>query len=132
MTTQTSNVATKSIYERAAPSDGLRVLVTQYWPRGIAQSAVAEYVRALAPSRGLLHAYRNGELDWPRYRHQYLIEMRSELAKREIHRLAKIARSDCITLMCVCKYEDQCHRSLLRDLVIRFDEEREVYCDGVP
>lgn len=122
MTTQTSNVATKSIYERAEPGDGLRVLVTQYWPRGIAQDAVDEYVRALAPSRGLLHAYRNGELDWPRYRHQYLLEMESEFAKREIHRLAKIARSERITLMCVCKYEEQCHRSLLRELVAGFGE----------
>ena len=126
MTTQTSNVATKSIYEHAEPGDGLRMLVTQYWPRGIGQTAVDEYVRALAPSRALLHAFRNGELDWPRYRHQYLIEMQSESARREIHRLAKIARSGRITLMCVCKHEEQCHRSLLRDLVARFDEgERE-------
>jgi len=124
VTTQAVAIATKSVYERAEAGDGLRMLVTQYWPRGVARTTIDEYVRELAPSRALLHAYRNAELDWPRYRHQYLIEMRRQSALREIHRLAKIARSERITLMCVCKYEDQCHRTLLRDLILGFDEGR--------
>ena len=122
MTTQAIALVTKSVYETAAAGDGLRVLVTQYWPRGVSRTTIDEYVRELAPSRALLHAYKNGELDWPRYCHQYLIEMRRQSARREIHRLAKIARSGRITLMCVCKYEGQCHRALLRDLILGFDE----------
>jgi uncharacterized protein YeaO (DUF488 family) len=123
VTTQAVAIATKSVYESAEAGDGLRVLITQYWPRGVAKTAIDEYVRELAPSRLLLHAYRNAELDWPRYRHQYLIEMQRQSARREIHRLAKTARSGRITLMCVCKYEDQCHRTLLRDLILGFDED---------
>jgi len=116
-------VKTKTVYEYPDPSDGTRVLVTQYWPRGVSRDSVDEYVRELAPSRALLHAYRNGELDWPRYRHQFLLEMKYEGALREIHRLSKSARDGTITILCVCKYEDQCHRSIVRDLIVAFDEE---------
>ena len=116
-------VKTKLVYEYPDPSDGTRVLVTQYWPRGVSRGSVDEYVRNLAPSRELLRAYRNGELDWARYRHQFLLEMKREASLREIHRLSKIARDGTITILCVCKYEDKCHRSLVRDLIVAFDEE---------
>ena len=122
MRLRTADVATKSVYEPAESDDGRRVLATQYWPRGIPETAADEYVRKLGPSRDLLHAFKRGEIDWEGYKLRYLKEMESEAAKSEIHRLAKAARSERITLMCVCKYEDACHRSLLRDLIANFDE----------
>ena len=125
METRTVTVHTKSVYERPEPGDGRRILVTRYWPRGVAQSAADEYVRALGPSVPLLRAYKQGEIDWETYKVRYLSEMRSEEARGEVHRLAKLARSERITVMCVCKHEDQCHRSLLRALIIGFEEEPE-------
>jgi uncharacterized protein YeaO (DUF488 family) len=116
-----NNVGIKSIYEKPDKSDGVRVLVTQYWPRGISQEAVDEYLRVLAPSRALLHSFKDGILDWNRYSNQYLAEMSGEAQRAEIHRLAKVARSERVTVMCVCKDAEQCHRSLLRDLILRFD-----------
>jgi len=116
------NVRLKRIYEPKSPDDGCRILITRYWPRGASKEAVDEYVPALAPSRELLQAYREGILDWPRYRLQYLKEMQGERARAQIHRLAKLARSEVITVMCVCADEDHCHRSLLRELIAGFDE----------
>ncbi len=115
-------VRAKSVYDAPSGGDGRRVLVTRYWPRGVSKEGVDEYVPALAPSRELLHSYRQGMLDWPRYRLQYLKEMRGEVARAEIHRLAKLARSEVITVMCVCADQDYCHRSLLRELIAGFDE----------
>lgn len=123
MTTGAAMVAAKSVYETPRPDDGRRILVTRYWPRGVAQTAADEYVRDLGPSIPLLRAYKDGEVGWDTYRVRYLAEMRREEARAEIHRLAKLARSEKITIMCVCKDEDRCHRSLLRDLIIDFDEE---------
>ena len=91
-------VQTKRIFEYPEEADGLRVLITRYWPRGISRDAVDEYVQDLAPSRALLHAYRDGQLDWPRYRHQFRIEMQEERARKQIHRLANAARSTTVTL----------------------------------
>lgn len=116
-----ADVRTKSVYEPADPSDGKRVLTTQYWARGIPRSAVDEYVRKLGPSRELLHALKRGEIDWAAYKTFYLEEMQNEEAQSEIRRLADEARYETITLMCVCKDERMCHRTLLRELVLNAD-----------
>ena len=122
-THRASSIGSKRIYDRAEASDGRRILATQYWPRGIARESVDEYVRNLAPSRDLLHAYRNGDLSWPEYSRQYLEQMQGEGQQAEIHRLAKLARSANVTVLCVCPDESICHRSLLRELIAAFDGE---------
>ena len=110
-------VAAKSIYEPASPSDGVRVLTTNYWPRGISRERAGIYRRVLGPSRDLLHAFKQGRIDWETYRGRYLAEMASADAQMEIGRLADLARGEVVTVMCVCRDEQQCHRSLLRELI---------------
>ena len=121
MRVQAANVRIKSVYQPRESTDGRRVLTTQYWARGISRTAVDEYVRKLGPSRELLHAFKRGEIDWAAYKTLYLAEMQSEEAKSEIHRLAEVAREETITVMCVCKDEQICHRTLLRDLILNAD-----------
>ena len=115
-------IGTKSVYEPADPSDGRRILVTQYWPRGVPGTAVDEYVRRLAPSRELLHAFKRGDIGWEGFRAGYLQEMENEEAQKDIRRLAERARSEPLTIMCVCRDESSCHRTLLRDLIISLGE----------
>jgi uncharacterized protein YeaO (DUF488 family) len=115
---QRNNICTKSVYSPAEPADGRRVLTTHYWPRGIPKSAVDEYVRRLGPSRELLQGFKRGEISWDTYKDRYLQEMRKEEAKREIQRLANLAQRETVTILCVCKDESKCHRTLLRDLIL--------------
>jgi uncharacterized protein YeaO (DUF488 family) len=112
-----ADIRTKSIYSPPDPSDGRRILTTQYWPRGVPRTAVDEYVRTLGPSRELLHAFKRGEIDWPTYEARYIREMDAERSKAEIERLASIACQERITVLCVCRDEAFCHRRLLRDLI---------------
>jgi Uncharacterized conserved protein len=84
--------------------------------------AVDEYVRVLGPSRSLLQAFRSGEIAWREYKTRYLAEMRGEAQQAEIHRLAKLSREQNVTVMCVCPDESHCHRSLLRELIARFND----------
>ncbi len=114
---QATNVRTKSVYEPAEPSDGRRVLVTQYWPRGIPKTAVDEYVRILAPTRELLQSYRAGRLAWDAFRQQYVEQMSAPEAREQMQRLAEQASAQPITLLCVCGDAAQCHRSLLQGLM---------------
>ena len=108
----------KSVYDPAGPADdGRRVLVTRYWPRGVPKAAVDEYVSALAPSRALLRAFKAGAMDWDAFRDRYLEEMKAPECQAEVQRLAKGAASEPLTLLCVCKKESRCHRSLLKNLV---------------
>ncbi len=110
-------VRSKSIYEEAAPDDGVRILTTNYWPRGVSKERAGTYIRALAPSRDLLHAFKSGAIEWPEYETQYLAEMQGERQVQEIARIAELARTETVTVMCMCKDERICHRSLLRDLI---------------
>ena len=114
-----NNVRLKRVYEPASPGDGYRVLATRYWPRGVPKSAVDEYTTKTAPSRELLREFKHEGLTWEQYVPRYLEEMRAEAAIDDIKRLAAIAKSGSMTLMCICEDENRCHRSLLRDLIIK-------------
>jgi uncharacterized protein YeaO (DUF488 family) len=110
-------VRSKTIYEPLVPDDGMRVLTTKYWPRGVSRDRGGTYLRVLGPSRALLRAFKDGEIDWPVYEVRYLDEMRAEKPRVEIAQLARRAASEVVTVMCVCKDEAQCHRRLLRELI---------------
>lgn len=107
----------KSIYEPSSDLDGRRVLTTQYWPRGIRKGLVDEYIRKLAPSRELLHAFKGGKLDWEGYRVRYFEEVASAQAVVELKRLKELSARAIVTVMCVCRDEHRCHRSLLKALI---------------
>jgi uncharacterized protein YeaO (DUF488 family) len=109
----------KSIYEDAAPDDGVRVLTTNYWPRGVSRERAGTYMRVLSPSRELLRAYKDGVIGWPEYEPRYLEEMAGEAPRTAIRELAARAASETVTVMCTCKDDAQCHRRLLRELIER-------------
>ncbi len=115
----TVQLRTKSVYDPLGPADGYRVLATRYWPRGVPRGSADEYVRALAPSEELLRAFKEGRIDWWTFRKRYLEEMEAAEPQGEIRRLAALASTRPLTLMCVCKEESRCHRSLLKGLVTR-------------
>jgi len=111
------NIRLKRIYDAPSGDDGYRVLSTRYWPRGVPKAAVDEYTTKTAPSRALLREFKHEGLSWEDYVPRYLDEMSAEDAISAISRLAAMAKSDRITLMCICEDENRCHRSLLRQLI---------------
>jgi len=44
-------VKTKSIYQKSEESDGERILVSRYWPRGLSKErlALTEHLKEVAP-----------------------------------------------------------------------------------
>ncbi len=110
-------ILTKSIYEPQVPEDGLRVLTTRYWPRGIRREKVDRYLPSLGPSRDLLHAFKASVIDWHEFRNRYLLEVESPKAIEEIEMLAEQSATATVTVMCVCKDDSQCHRRLLKELI---------------
>lgn len=110
-------VRTKSVYETPDPGDGVRVLTTTYWPRGIAKAKVDEYRRMLGPTRELLRSFKDGTVEWDAYRQAYMALMQGDEQRAQIAELAALAETETITIMCMCRDDTQCHRSVLRDLV---------------
>lgn len=110
-------IRSKRIYDDATPDDGIRVLIMQYWPRGISKERAGTYKRALGPSRGLLRAFKDGAVDWPEYEARFLEEMATPDKRAEIAEIARLASAQTVTVMCACVDEAQCHRRLVRELV---------------
>jgi uncharacterized protein YeaO (DUF488 family) len=113
------NIRLKRVYDPPDASDGYRVLATRYWPRGVSRDATDEYISGLAPSRQLLGTYNKGQLEWPEFERRYREELSTDDKQNELKRLAKMARRRIVTLLCFCKDERGCHRTLLREAIVR-------------
>jgi len=111
-------VKTKSIYEPSEPEDGVRVLVTRYYPRGVKKDRFDEWLRPLSPSRELLSDYRSGKKSWGRFKESFLSEMRANPDSVEaIRRLAALSQDEDVTLLCYERAGLPCHRLLVRDVI---------------
>ena len=76
-------IKTKSVYAAAEPSDGRRIPVTRYHPRGIRRSAYDAWDRRLAPSPTLLKAYKSGGMKWADFEESPVRELRDSTGGME-------------------------------------------------
>ena len=109
---------TKSVYDPVEASDGERILVTRYWPRGMSKERVAcsQWLRDLAPSTDLLKAWKAGDISWSDYTRRYREQMSGQ--EERIRTLASRAAQRTITLLCFEREADpHCHRHLLKKMI---------------
>lgn len=109
--------------------DGLRVLVTRYWPHGLRKNRCDVWMPNLAPSEGLLRDA--GKISWSEFSRRYRGELfekgsndkRNKLIKNKgqkftLRMLKALSKRLPITLMCYCaEDQDQCHRHVLSDVL---------------
>jgi uncharacterized protein YeaO (DUF488 family) len=111
-------VKTKSIYEHAEEEDGIRVLITRYYPRGVKKSHFDHWLRELSPSKELLFSYKGGKTSWSEFKINLLSEIKDNKdSLNAIYALNNYSRFDNVTLLCYEKAGNPCHRYLIRDLV---------------
>jgi uncharacterized protein YeaO (DUF488 family) len=111
-------VKTKSVYDIVEESDGDRILVTRFWPRGRSRKVLllTEWVQELGPSVKLLKDWKKGNISWDEYEKRYFEEMLSQ--EEKIKELANRANIKTVTLLCFEKEDDPCcHRHLLKRLI---------------
>ena len=118
-------IYTKRWNDPVEPSDGRRILISRYRPRGLskANETWSEWLPNLGPSVELhaaAYSKNHVPITWETYRARYLREMRAQ--REVIAKLAQdVSRGETITLLCssACERESRCHRSLLRDLIAK-------------
>jgi uncharacterized protein YeaO (DUF488 family) len=116
-------IKTKRWNDRRKRSDGFRLLICRYRPRGVRKEDETwdAWYSVLGPSRKLHADFygKNGPpIDWEEYRQRYLEEMKSQ--QELIDELAALlAEGKTITLLCssACKDASHCHRTLLKELI---------------
>ena len=114
-------IKTKSIYAGRNDADGLRVLVTRHYPRGVKKSHFDVWYRDLAPSADLLKSYRGGTISWDVFMLRYKSEIDGLWSLGIINWLHLLSAKSDITLLCYEKDGDPCHRHILREAIANLE-----------
>ena len=112
-------VKTKSVYEPKGADDGLRLLVTRYWPRGVPKGAVDRWLKELGTAPELIKLWKADKIEWKGFRESYVAEFSDSAKSGAFSELAEIVKgaAGAVTLLCVCKDEARCHRSILKEML---------------
>jgi len=109
---------TKSIYDPKEESDGVRLLITRFYPRGVKKDRFDRWEKELSPSKELLQSYRLKEKPWEVFRSGFISEMKGNpLSVEAIHALRRESRNENVTLLCYERGESPCHRYVVAELV---------------
>jgi len=114
-------IKTKSIYALKNKSDGVRILITRYWPRGIKKENVDKWHKDLSPSKELLKNYKANKIEFQLFEKLFREEI---TGNTHVHDLCKgiaieAAEGKEITLLCYEKEEANCHRKIIKQLCER-------------
>ncbi len=108
----------KTVYPKPEPSDGKRILVMRFWPRGVSKDKVDVWLKELGTEKELIKRWKSGKTTWNEFEKDY----KKSLAGKEelLNSLAEEAKRSTITLLCVERDEARCHRSLLKLAIGRY------------
>ena len=96
--------------------EGIKIIVTRHYPRGIAHIHFDKWLPALAPSRELLDDWRHGLVTWPEYEARFRKEiLGSPEAVAALRHVIDLSRTRDVYLIC-WEREPPCHRYLLLNL----------------
>jgi len=92
-------VRVKRVYDTAADTDGVRVLVDRLWPRGVSKEAarVDLWLKDIGPSHALRRWFGHDAAKWNEFRRRYSAELR--LAPDVVTELTTLARRRRVTLL---------------------------------
>ncbi len=111
-------IKTKPIYTKAEESDGVRILITRYYPRGIKKSHFDLWFRDLSPSPELLSMYKHSICDWGEFKELLIKEITTNQKAIEYIRILKAISKDIdITLLCYEREGKNCHRHIIKKLI---------------
>ena len=133
----------KSLKDSAENSDGLRILISRYLPKD--KENWDQWWKELAPSRDLWKSYiKDKKIGWPEYERQYIDEIKNnpesvnllqivssfvngngdgskyvQQEQEQQKRYDLIQKCDTLTLLCHCKDEKYCHRSIVKEMILK-------------
>lgn len=108
---------TKSVYAPADPGDGIRMLVTRFYPRGVKREHFHEWNRDLAPSARLLAQYKSAQISPDKFVELFRSEMNADVGRQAIASLMERAAVTDITILCYEPEGELCHRHIICDMV---------------
>lgn len=106
---QPRRIQCKRVYDKAAPSDGYRVLVDRVWPRGIKKEDLQanEWRKELAPSSELRKWFNHDPQRWAAFYQKFHAEL--EQQTEAVESVLKKAGGGTLTLLYAAK--DEAHNN---------------------
>ncbi len=102
---------------------GLKIVVTRHYPRGIAHIHFDRWLPVLSPSRELLAGWTRSLITWDEYTSSFREEiLESPEAVAALRHIIELARTRDVYLICWEK-APPCHRFILLDLARELSEE---------
>jgi len=125
-----ADIRVKRIYEKAAESDGLRVLVDRLWPRGVRKenAALNDWARDLAPGTRLRQWFGHDPKRFAEFRRRYSAELAEK--SDELNALARHAMREPVTLLYGAKDPEVNHAIVLKNEILRLAGEARVRSGG--
>jgi len=105
----------KTVYDKPEPADGVRILVMRLWPRGVSKDKVDLWIKEVGTEKELIKLWKAGKLTWKEYSKRYVASLKGK--ESILEDMAARSRRQTITLLCVEKDADRCHRSLLKQQI---------------
>lgn len=117
MKENTNQFIIKRIYEPAAPSDELRVLVDRLWPRGINKNKaqIDWWFKEIAPTSNLRIWFNHDPEKLVEFRFQYYEEL--DKNSENIHRLLDALITNNVTLLYAAKDTECNHAFILKEFL---------------
>ena len=106
----------KRVYDAPAGADGMRVLVDRLWPRGLSKdkAKVDLWLKDVAPSDALRHAFHARPERWDDFREAYRAELDGNATLDELRALANKRK---VTLLFAARDGEHNNAVVLRDLL---------------
>ena len=112
-------VQIKRAYSQPIPNDGVRILVDRVWPRGCTKEHLQldAWRKDLAPSTALRKWFGHDPRKWVEFSVRYRKELQQPELRSAIDELAKLARTQRITLVFSAKSTTQNQAVILKELI---------------
>ena len=97
--------------------EGLKILVTRYWPRGHRKEEIDLWLRELAPSKKLFTDWKSKTITWDEYERRFKEEKSSHPeAITKMREIKQLSEQQDVFLLCN-ETEYPCHRYILMELI---------------
>lgn len=112
-------ILVKRVYEPAAKSDGLRVLVDRLWPRGLSKcdAKLNLWLPDVGPSTALRQWFNHDPARWPEFCRRYQAELKGK--KALLATISEQAKTRSVTLLYSAKDERHNQAVALRNFLLQ-------------
>jgi len=117
-----TTIRTKRVYDAKEETDGLRILVDKFWPRGVKKDSLQYdlWLKTVSPSDALRKMFHEDpEKHWDAFAEQYAIELRQSKDFKDLAEQIKGMHPDNVTLLYAFKNAEKNHAIVLKSVLER-------------